>query len=261
MAEREGRGRYKAICFDMGDTLIQVKPSYEALYHRIFARNGHNIPLGEVKQAVESAWDRVMRQDHDYNIAPTYAATMAWQKRLEVAVMTLLGIDPQHHDDLFMQIVAAFDDPQTYVFFDDALPTLKRVRAEGYKTAVISNWGWGLPDLCAALGLDHYVDIISTSARVGANKPNPAIFQRTLDGLGVAPHEALHIGDMVYADVEGAWSVGMAALWLERPERTGNDDYSATLRRSERPEVARVTVRSLHDIWPFVETGAPTPRA
>lgn len=257
MAER----RYKAICFDMGDTLIRVDPSYEGLYHRIFQRNGHDIPLGEVKTAVESAWDRVMRQDRDYNIAPTREATMAWQRRLEVAVMTLLGIDPQHHDDLFMQIVAAFDDPDTYVFFTDTLPTLQRARKEGYKLAVISNWGWGLPDLCTALGLDRYFDVISTSARVGASKPNPAIFEQTLRLLDVAPHEALHIGDMVYADIEGAWNVGMSALWLERPERAGNDDYSAALRRSERAEVARITIRSLNDIWPFLETGAPTPTA
>jgi FMN phosphatase YigB (HAD superfamily) len=42
-------------------------------------------------------------------------------------------------------------------------------------------------------------------------KPDPEIFRRTLAAAGVAPADALHIGDNPDADVVGAQGVGMRA--------------------------------------------------
>ena len=50
----------------------------------------------------------------------------------------------------------------------------------------------------------------------GVAKPDPAIFERALARAGVAPHEALHVGDSLREDYHGARAAGLSALLLER---------------------------------------------
>ena len=46
-------------------------------------------------------------------------------------------------------------------------------------------------------------------------KPAPEIFHFALDAMGLVPSEAFYIGDSVWSDVEGAQSVGLAALHFD----------------------------------------------
>ena len=73
-----------------------------------------------------------------------------------------------------------------------------------------------LDQLCQRLGLAPYLDFCISSAEVGAEKPNPAIFQAALERAGVLPEEALHVGDQHRSDVLGAQSVGMHAVLMDR---------------------------------------------
>ncbi|WP_159624532.1 HAD family hydrolase [Actinomyces sp. zg296] len=57
------------------------------------------------------------------------------------------------------------------------------------------------------------------SAQMGATKPDPAIFFAACARLGVAPAEALMIGDDVGADVDGALAVGMPVVHLRRGDQ------------------------------------------
>ena len=41
------------------------------------------------------------------------------------------------------------------------------------------------------------------------------MFTHTLEKLGVAPENALHVGDNLHADVGGAKDVGMSAVWIQ----------------------------------------------
>ena len=88
---------------------------------------------------------------------------------------------------------------------------------------IISNWDWCLPRLCRELGLAKYFDFILASSRVGCAKPHPAIFQRALAIAGIAPAQALHVGDSVYADVNGARAVGLDAVLLDHSGQEHSD--------------------------------------
>jgi len=50
------------------------------------------------------------------------------------------------------------------------------------------------------------------SDEVGFCKPHAGIFGRALGELGVEPSEAVHVGDLLQTDVEGAKAVGMRAV-------------------------------------------------
>jgi putative hydrolase of the HAD superfamily len=51
---------------------------------------------------------------------------------------------------------------------------------------------------------------------VGEAKPSPRVFVRALAVARVSPGEALHVGDKVDNDVEGARAAGVSAVLLQR---------------------------------------------
>jgi len=64
-------------------------------------------------------------------------------------------------------------------------------------------------------------DFAVFSSEVGFRKPDPRIFERALEALGVAPENALFVGDRLYEDVRGAGELGMTtvqALWFRADE-------------------------------------------
>jgi HAD superfamily hydrolase (TIGR01549 family) len=67
-----------------------------------------------------------------------------------------------------------------------------------------------------ALAIESYFDSVVVSGEHGVAKPDAAIFRHALDALGVAPDEALHVGDSLEADVAGALNAGLTAVWLNR---------------------------------------------
>ncbi len=61
--------------------------------------------------------------------------------------------------------------------------------------AVVSNFDTRLRDILEGLGVLDLFDAVVVSAEVGAEKPNPVIFEAACEQLGVRPEEAVHIGD------------------------------------------------------------------
>jgi putative hydrolase of the HAD superfamily len=100
--------------------------------------------------------------------------------------------------------------------FEDVAPALEELRARGLRLVVVSNWDWSLTDVLGSVGLLPLLDGVVTSAEVGASKPAPAIFEAGLVAARCSADEAVHVGDSVEHDVEGARAAGMRALLLER---------------------------------------------
>jgi HAD superfamily hydrolase (TIGR01509 family) len=104
---------------------------------------------------------------------------------------------------------------------------LARLRAAGIRLGIVSNSDGRVEQALTVAGLRDYFDVVIDSGLVGVEKPDPVIFQAALDALGVAPEEALYVGDMYEVDVLGARAAGIEAVLLapsspgpERPCRT-----------------------------------------
>lgn len=243
------RSGLTTVFFDMGGTLAGLNPGYEAIYHRVFQKAGFNLPLGEVERAISYSWGLVAEQDATAEYTNTLEATRTWQREVEERVMERLNIRPAVREEIFWQIIQAFEDPATYQLYPDTLPALTALKQAGYRLAIISNWSWHLPELCEALGLTPYFEQIYTSARLGFAKPHPAIFKQALAGLKVVPEEAIHIGDSYRADVQGASRLGIRPLWLRRPGEAPL--YEADLPERKTPGPAQ-TIRSLSEVVTYL---------
>ena len=81
---------------------------------------------------------------------------------------------------------------------------------------VISNCDIQGQQILPGLGLMPYFQHVSISAVVGWEKPHVEIFRHATTAVAVAPERALHIGDNLQADVQGAQRAGLQPLWLQR---------------------------------------------
>jgi len=103
---------------------------------------------------------------------------------------------------------------------------LDSLRGRGLATGLVSNAfdpGWLLHEDLARMGLADRLDAAVFSSEIGKRKPHPAIFEAVLERLGVAPGDALFVGDRRLEDVQGAKELGMTtvqALWF----RADNDE-------------------------------------
>ena len=59
------------------------------------------------------------------------------------------------------------------------------------------------------------MDVVTDSGCVGVGKPDPRVFQETIDGLGLPAARILHVGDSTFYDVAGAAAVGMQVVHMD----------------------------------------------
>lgn len=99
---------------------------------------------------------------------------------------------------------------------DVVVDRVRALRAEGYKTAILTNnVREASSDWRAMLDVDVLFDTIVDSSAVGMRKPNPAIYLHTLDELGGVPAERAVFLDDSPSNVAGAEAVGMHAVLVE----------------------------------------------
>jgi putative hydrolase of the HAD superfamily len=91
------------------------------------------------------------------------------------------------------------------------------LRERGFRLAAISNAAWRtefiLDDL-THLGLIDAFEFVLVSCEEGLWKPDPRIFRRALDRMGLRPDQAVYVGDYLRYDVAGAHAAGMRGIWL-----------------------------------------------
>jgi HAD superfamily hydrolase (TIGR01509 family) len=152
---------------------------------------------------------------------------------LRQARLALLATQPEFHLDLGALrragLVSAFEQAgedldkvehamvhffaarNAVVPYDDVLPGLLRLKGR-VKIGSVSN---GNADL-HAIGLAHHFAVSVAAHQLGRAKPDPAIFLAACEQLGVAPANAVYVGDDVLLDVRGAQQAGLRAVWLNR---------------------------------------------
>ncbi len=104
---------------------------------------------------------------------------------------------------------------------------MRQLRGRGFRMAICTNnireWE---PLWRAKLPVDEIFDVVVDSAFVGSRKPEPEIYQLTLDRLGVAAQSALLIDD-VDVNCDAARALGMDAVWFRTTEQAIQDTEAA----------------------------------
>lgn len=200
-----------ALTLDAVGTVLRTMQPVARVYAEAARRHGHDVDPADVEARLLPAMrDRSDRSAGD----PAWMAY--WRRVVKVAVGT---DDDRVFEDLYVHFgrgVAWHVDPQ-------ARFVASRFRARGVKVAIISNFDRRLRPLAASLGITDWIDLLVVSAEEGLEKPNPAIFARTCERLGVPLERVLHVGDSHTNDVQGARAAGCGVLQMGRDLRTLSD--------------------------------------
>ena len=98
----------------------------------------------------------------------------------------------------------------------DAIATVRWLRTSGCRLALLTNGsGPAQRDKVNRFELGELFDIILIEGEVGFGKPDPRIYSRALDELGVAPSDAWMVGDNLEWDVAQPQRQGIAGIWID----------------------------------------------
>lgn len=208
----------EAVLFDWGDTLMRWAFDVELL------QAGHVAGLEAIGRPAEPALTERFR---DAYLPAFFEPGVVEEIEYPGEVRRLLGefgIEPSEEELLrFLEAEhAAWAPARQLASTTHAL--LESLRDRGLGLGLVSN-AIDPPDLLhrdlEQLGVAQRLDAAVFSSEVGRRKPDPAIFDRVLDALGVAPEDALFVGDRLATDVAGAAALGMKtcqALWFVADE-------------------------------------------
>jgi putative hydrolase of the HAD superfamily len=173
--------RFDAVLFDFGGVLTtspfdamrdkgeQTGVSYDTI---------RNLVMGPYDEDTDHAWHRVERGE--------LSLSEALEQISEDATAAGLLFDPSR--------IGSFFGPANVR--DDVVDRVRRLRADGYHTALVTNNVRELgPFWRPLVPLDELFELVVDSCEVGVRKPNPEIFRLTLDRLGVTPERAIFVDD------------------------------------------------------------------
>ena len=100
--------------------------------------------------------------------------------------------------------------------YDDVLPILDILKSQGLTLGLISNMNTSANEVMENMGLTPYMDFAVTSGEVGMEKPHPPIFREALRRAATDAADAVHVGDQLTSDIEGAANMGIGAVLLDR---------------------------------------------
>jgi putative hydrolase of the HAD superfamily len=203
--------RLEAVLFDVDFTLAKPGPDLGPEgYRRLGERYGLELDPARYEQARAAAIDSIERHPelvHDDEI------WVAFTERIILG----MGGEAVGAQACAVEMTSAWERHENFDLYEDTLPVLEELRRHGLKLGLVSNTGRDLDEFVRHHRLD--VDAALGSRAHGWTKPHETIFRAVLELLEVEPESAAMIGDSIEDDVEGARSLGMRAILLDRDGR------------------------------------------
>ena len=209
----------KVIFFDAAGTLFHIKGSVADVYLHYAEKYGVK-PTSGLTQAVNAAFSQAFRDAPP----PVFAlgkieelkqCERLWWFDIVHAVFYRVGMF-EGFDEYFEDVFEAFSGGKHWALYPDTLPVIQELKSKGYELGIISNFDTRLFSVIKDLDIREYFDTITISSLAQAAKPAKQIFEYALSQHVVEPEEALHIGDHVTEDLEGAQKANLKALLISR---------------------------------------------
>ena len=213
--------RARWLFFDLGNTLISEEAAVEARTRQLFGcleRHGRHCSIEDIRRALQEA---------SAEFAP----------RQITAAIAKLTDDP----DLRRSIEAEARYPKELEAPYDGAEQILRTLSSRYRIGVIANQSVGTGERLTKWGLMPLISICLSSAELGIEKPDPAIFQLALSRAECAPAAAVMIGDRLDNDIRPARLQG----WKTIRVLQGFARFQSPRDKFDEPDVTVANVKEL----------------
>jgi putative hydrolase of the HAD superfamily len=209
----------RVVFFDAAETLFHVNGSVAEIYFRHAVQFGYQ-PRAESIRLITEAFRRAFHDAPPPVFAATDSAQIKQSERLwwfDVVhnVFYRVGMF-ERFDEFFEHVFNVFADAGSWKLFPEVQSVLGELRRRDLELGIVSNFDSRLFNVLRGLGIADLFDTVTISSLARAAKPSPKIFEVALEQHAVEPAEAMHVGDSVRDDVEGATKAGLNAVLLAR---------------------------------------------
>jgi putative hydrolase of the HAD superfamily len=235
----------RAVFFDAAGTLFEPREPIGRTYSRLARDFGLDAPEDAVAACFRRAFGAAPGLAFGPGFRPDELRRLErewWRRRVgeTFAPIGKFADFEAYFDALF----SYFANPGHWIADLEAAPTLQRLKGDGLKLGVISNFDHRLYRILDGLDLTRHFDSITISSEAGYAKPRREVYDAALTRAGVPAHDAIHVGDSEHLDLAPAAALGMAAVLIDRenaqaaPSITGRTARISSL--ASVPQVARV---------------------
>jgi putative hydrolase of the HAD superfamily len=214
----EGK-RPRAIFFDVGETLLRPRQPYGDLLREIGHQLNVDLPA-KLLGGLDAHIDARVAERTEQMLPFTFPADVSQRFWYETYYGLFVRFVPNAVAcRLAMSFLQLLSSPAGYTLFEETVPTLKRLREDGYRLGIISNWEGWLPELLECVGIESLFDHIVISGMCGFEKPDTRVFTLALVQGGYRPDEVIYVGDRPAHDVGPAQEAGVCPILLDRANR------------------------------------------
>jgi putative hydrolase of the HAD superfamily len=211
----------KAVLFDIDDTLVDTRQAFRAGVNAALDVWMPHLDAEDRERAVLrwatdplGAWGRFTRGETD----------MRGQRMIRLTDLNANFGGPPVDDDLLDAWLVSYDRAFRAEWrpFEDGVRLVTSLARLGVTIGAVTNmFAAAQREKLAAVGLAELIPIVGSLETVGVGKPDPRIWQVACRTLGVAPSEALYVGDEPEIDAVGSSLAGLHGVWLDR--HSGSD--------------------------------------
>jgi HAD superfamily hydrolase (TIGR01549 family) len=211
--------RFKAVIFDLGNTLLYFDGDWPEVFARAdqmmyesLTRSGLQLERYEFTYAFRQRLDAYHQQrEVDYKEHSTH-----WILRDTLREFGYPEVDERILQDALAAMYAA--SQEFWIPEEDLLPALEAVALRGYRIGLLSNAGddRDVQKLVDKSKIRPYLEYVLTSAAGGIRKPDRRIFDLAIGMFGLGPNDVAMVGDTLDADILGANQMGIYSIWITR---------------------------------------------
>jgi HAD superfamily hydrolase (TIGR01509 family) len=231
----------EAVIFDAGETLLLLDQALIAAACR--DAGAAHVDVRRVQDALVAT-----REALDAWLLPELAAGRAPPQHafpggsVQEHTLSLLELTPAQLRGAIRTLVQADRDQRLWTLVpDDARSTLHALRARGVRLAVVSNSDGRIEAKLVDEGLRGAFEVVLDSHVEGLTKPEPGLFLRCVERLGLPAARCAYVGDIFSIDVEGPRRAGLQGILLDR---TGRYRAPASPRAAQLADLLALTART-----------------
>ncbi len=219
MATKNNETSLKVIFFDAMGTLFYLNGTVGDHYALVASEVGLALDADKLDRAFYSAWEKMpQRAAID---APRENDDKGWWRELIDLVVDQVApsLNEFDRDNFFEVAYEHFAEAGVWQLYPEVPDVLERLQPR-FQLAVVSNFDGRLRLILEHVGISKFFTHILISSELGADKPDPEIYQRALKLIHVKPNEVLHVGDDPKRDWEAATAAGLSTFRLDRQKNS-----------------------------------------
>lgn len=226
--------RYTTVLFDLDHTLLDSHASEAAAFDATMRSVGID-PTPEIFDVYDRLNQALWRQVEAGELSPNEVKVRRFEQLLQN-----VGVDADPIEMGATFVGGLADHGEMY---DGAAQLLIDLSGACRLALVTNGIGPVQRGRLSRLALDDVFEVVSISGELGLSKPGRAIFDHTLDAMGIGDRgSVVMVGDSLASDVQGGINAGVDTVWFNPQDAVGVDGIEPTHRAGELGAVADIVL-------------------